>query len=59
MKVGGQRHAPAALPPKREPVTVVLEAGLASGPFWAGEEYLARTGTRSRAAQPVARRYTD
>ena len=44
--VDGQRHAPAALPPKH-PVPIVQEAGWASGPVWTDEKNLARTGIRS------------
>jgi hypothetical protein len=32
--VGGQRHAPAALPPAKKPIT---EDGWASGPVWTGK----------------------
>ena len=32
MGVGGQRHSPAALPPGKDPVLIVQEAGLAAGP---------------------------
>ena len=45
--VGGQRHAPAALPPGKGPVPTVQEAGWASGPIWTGAEDLKFTGTRS------------
>ena len=46
MGVGGQRHAPAALPPGN---TIIQEAGWTSGPVWTGAENLAPppTGTRS------------
>ena len=44
MRVGGQRHAPAALPPG---MTIVQEAGWAPGPVWTGAENLAPTGIRS------------
>jgi len=39
--VGGQRHAPAALPWEREPVTIVQEAGWAPGSVRTGAENLA------------------
>ena len=32
--MGGQRHAPAALPSEKDPVTIVLEAGWAPGQVW-------------------------
>jgi hypothetical protein len=32
--LGGQRHAPAALPQEREAVPIVQEAGWAPGPVW-------------------------
>ena len=47
MGVGGQRHAPAALPPERDPVPIVQEAGWAPGLVWTGAENLAHTGIRS------------
>jgi len=45
--VGGQRHAPAALPPGKNPVPIVQEAGWAPGPVWTGAENIAFTGIRS------------
>ena len=47
MGVGGQRHAPAALPPGKTPVPIVQEAGWAPRPVWRGAENLAPTGIRS------------
>ena len=47
MGVGGQRHALAALPPGKDPVPIVQEAGWAPGPVWMGAENLAPTGIRS------------
>ena len=47
MLVGGQRHAPAAFPPEKEPVPIVQEAEWAPGPVWTGVEFLALTGIRS------------
>jgi len=47
MGVGGQRHAPAALPPGEDSVPIVYEAGWAPGPVWTGAENLASTGIRS------------
>ena len=34
--VGGQRHAPAAIPPGKDPVPIVQEAGWAPWPVWTG-----------------------
>jgi len=45
--MGGQRHAPADLPPGGDPVPIVQEAGWAPGPVWTGAENLAPTGIRS------------
>jgi hypothetical protein len=47
--VGGQRHAPAALPPGKDPVPIAEEAVWAPGPVWTGGENLAAppTGIRS------------
>jgi hypothetical protein len=47
MGVGGQRHAPAAFTPGKDPVPIVQEAGWAPGPVWIGAENLAPTGIRS------------
>jgi hypothetical protein len=41
MGVGGQRHAPAAFTPGKDPVPIVQEAGWAPGPVWIGAENLA------------------
>jgi hypothetical protein len=46
MRVGDQRHAPAALPPGKDLVPIVKEAGLAPGPIWMDAEKLAPTGIR-------------
>jgi len=43
----GQRHAPAALYPGKDPVPIVQEAGWDPGPVWTGEENLVPTGIRS------------
>jgi len=45
--VMGQRHAPAALYPGKDPVPIVQEAGWALGSVWIGAEKLAPTGIRS------------
>ena len=47
MGVGGQYHALAALPPGKDSVPIVQEAGWAPGPVWTGAENLASTGIRS------------
>jgi hypothetical protein len=47
MRVGGQRHAPAAFTPGKEPVPIVQEAGWAPGPVWIGAENLAPNWIRS------------
>jgi len=47
MRVGGQRHAQAAVPLGKKPVPIVQDARQAPGPVWAGAEYLAPTGFRS------------
>ena len=41
MGVGGQHHAPAALPSGENSVHIVQEAGWAPGPVWTGAENLA------------------
>jgi len=45
--VRGQRHAPAAIYPGKDPVPIVQEAGWTTGPVWTGEENFAPTGIRS------------
>jgi hypothetical protein len=45
--LGGQRHAPAAFTPGKDPVPILQKAGWAPGPFWVGAENLAPTGIRS------------
>ena len=55
----GQRHAPAASYPGKDPVPIVQEAGWASGPVWTGAENLAPLGFNPRTVQPVGSRYTD
>jgi hypothetical protein len=54
--VGGQRHASAALPPEKDLVPIVLEAGWASEPVWTGVENLAPPSTEfdPRIALPIA-----
>jgi len=47
MGMGVQRHAPAALPPGKDTVITVWEAGWAPGTLCMGEENLAPTGIRS------------
>ena len=43
----GQRHAPTALTPGKDPVPIVQEAGWAPGPVWTGAENLAPSWNRS------------
>ena len=42
--VRSQRHAPAALPPGKDPVRIVQEAGWVLEPVWTGAESLVPTG---------------
>ena len=57
---GGQHHAPAALPPGKDSVPIVQEAGWVSEPVWTGAKNLApTTGIRPPGVQPVVSRYTD
>jgi hypothetical protein len=48
MRVGGQRHAPAALPPGKTRYPLYRRLG---GPVWTGAEYLAPTVINIRRAQ--------
>jgi hypothetical protein len=45
--VGGQCHAPDALPPVKDQLLKVQQAGWAPGTVWTSAEYLAPTGIRS------------
>jgi hypothetical protein len=47
MGVGGERQAPAALPPGKDPVPILQESGWVPGSVWMGAENLAPTGIRS------------
>ena len=59
MWVGDQRHAPAALPPGKEPVPVVQEAGWNPGRGGRVLKISPLPGFDPRTLQPVASRYTD
>ena len=48
-----------SLPPGKDPVPIVQEAGWAPGPVWTGAENLAPPAFDSRTVQPAAIRYTD
>ena len=56
MGVGGQRHAPAALPPGKDPVPILYEAGWAPGPVCTDAENLASAGIRSQDRPALANR---
>ena len=59
MGVDGQRQAPAAFTPGKDPVPIVQEAGWAPGPVWIGAENLAPPVFDPRTVQPIGSRYTD
>ena len=44
MRVGGEGHAPAALPRERDPVRIVQETRRAAGPVWTAAQNPASTG---------------
>jgi hypothetical protein len=54
MGVGGQLHAPAALPP----VPIVDEAGWAPGPIWTAAKNLATTAVAARNVTNTSPRLT-
>jgi hypothetical protein len=60
MRVGGQRHAPAALPPGNRASTHVIGGwvGPRDGPDWCGKSR-PPPGFDPRTVQSVASRYTD
>ena len=51
-------HPGHTLPPGKDLVPILQEAGWAPKPVWMGAENLIPTGIRSRTAQPVVSRYT-
>jgi hypothetical protein len=59
MVVGGQRHAPAALPAGRDPVHIVQEARVGPRAVLDGCGKCFTPGFDPRTVQPVASRYTD
>jgi len=59
MEVGGQRHAPAALPPGKIRCPLYRRLGKAPGPVRTGAENLPPPGFDPRTVQPVTSRYTD
>ena len=58
---GSASHPGHSLPPWKDPVPIVQEAGWAPGPVWTGAENLAppSPGFDPQTIQPVASRYTD
>jgi hypothetical protein len=59
MRVGGQRHVPAGLPPDKDPVTIVQETGWAQEHSGRVRKISPPPGFDPRTVQPVASRYTD
>jgi hypothetical protein len=60
MWVGGQRHAPAALPPGKKPCTHCTEGWVGHRAGLDGyEKFRPPPGFNPRTVQPVASRYTD
>jgi hypothetical protein len=57
--VGGQRHAPAALPPVKTRYQLYRRLGGLQGRSGRVREILPPTGLDPRTVQPVASRYTD
>jgi hypothetical protein len=57
--VGGQRHAPAALPPGRTRYSLYIRMGWQQGRYGRVREILPLPGLDPRTVQPVASRYTD
>jgi hypothetical protein len=59
MRVGGQLHAPAVLPPGKRPGAHCIGGWVGLRPGWTAAENLAPSGFDPRTVQPVASRYTD
>jgi hypothetical protein len=57
--VGGQRHAPAALPPGKTRYPYYRRLGGPKGPVWKGAKNLPPQGFDPWTVQPVASRYID
>jgi hypothetical protein len=57
--VGGQRHALAVYPWKRDQVPIVRDGGYAPGSVWTDAENLAPPEFEPQITQPVASPYTD
>jgi hypothetical protein len=57
--VGGQRHAPAALPPGKTRCPLYRKLGGPLGPVWKNAENLAPPEFDPQTVQPLAGRYTD
>jgi hypothetical protein len=54
MGVGGQRHAPAAFTPGKDPVLILQEAGWALGPVWRVRKISPPPRFDLQTVQPVA-----
>jgi hypothetical protein len=59
MEVGGQRHAPAALPPGKTRYPLYRRLGGPQGQSGRVQKTSPPSGFDSRTVQPVASRYTD
>ena len=59
MRVGVQRHAPAAFTPGKDLVLIVQESVWPPGPVWIGAENPSPSGFDPRTVQPVGSRYAD
>ena len=57
--VGGQRHAPAALPPGRDPVPIVQETGWSPGQSRRVQKVSPSPGFHPRNVHLIANRCTD
>ena len=59
---GGERsaaHSVRTLPPGKDPLPILQEAGWAPGSVWTDEGNLVPTSIRFRTVQPVVSLYTD
>ena len=59
MGVGGQHHAPAALPPGKTRYPLYSRLGRPQGRFWRVRKISPLPGFDPRTVQSVASRYTD
>ena len=59
MRVDGERHAPAAFTPGKDPIPIVQEVGWVPGPVWIVRKISPPPGFDTKTFQHLVSRYTD